>query len=213
MSTAFAKPFSCFHFIAMNAIKSLANEKRLNNRRGVNAGDWRVNKRENYKKNSNICKYDAVQCKNTILYWVLLLLLLVFPFFLLLHVCVHVSVCVQTVCTVCMCQSVFRFAVVFFASLSGTDTNGKVAGKRHFLSSSMVNLYVFYGVYMCKLVFLTIFGVRHSVLLSFTFLTWFAFVVYHFFTCRPDFSRSPRSHLSQGKTWRPDTHTERETKS
>lgn len=73
-----------------------------------------------------------------------------------------------------LCTVYTMFGRVFgllFALLSGRDTNGKVAGKRHFLSNSMVNLYVFYGVYMCKLVF-SQFSVRHS--FCYHLLSWLA---------------------------------------
>lgn len=56
------------HFIGINAIKSLANQKRLNNAEGVNAGvcvcDARTRDEKCYVKKSNVCEYDAVQCKN-----------------------------------------------------------------------------------------------------------------------------------------------------
>lgn len=90
----------------------------------------------------------------------------------------------------CMCRCIFVECVrdlVCFLLLSGRyKWKSYRKTTLFFLSNSMVNLYVFYGVYMCKTCRFTIFGTT-LVLLSFTFLTCFAFVVYHFFTCCPDF--------------------------
>lgn len=143
-------------------------------------------RRENYKKKSNICKY-RMQFNAKKEYFVLVVIFFFPNNVYFMFVWLYVLVCLCTVYEIwfafCSCQ---------------VDTNGKVAGKRHFLSNSMVNLYVLYGVYMCKTCRFTIFGTT-LVLLSFTFLTCFAFVVYHFFTCRPDFN-STRCSLFYRKT-------------
>lgn len=148
--------------------------------------------KKNYKKKTNICKYDAVQCKNSRLFctgcFSLLLSFFANMFVTSLYCCSlslslsssSVSLCLNMcLCTVFGCRSFF--ALVRWIQMEKLQENDT------FYLNAMVNgcVYVFYTVvYMCKLVVFTIFGTT-LVLLSFTFLTCFRLpVVYHFFTCR-----------------------------